>query len=349
MFEQMGANVQVSDDGKTFLARKPGTIVSVRLGSSEITINGETRRLDVPPMLYHGVVLVPVRVISEALGAYVLWVSDKRLVVVRYNPGPPPPTPAPVAPVPPSTPAPPPAPLPPAPPAPSAVATQTPYRAFIQAAWSAAKNYNEFSDGRYCPDSYLSSAAYEFKNSPVALKVDYRLDTYLTSDNLTDALQNHYTHFATIDGGYAFTPEFLANQSSIDERLEYRISAPRIYVGVGDIQTSNNYGYPQLSGLGFGIEKLPDLRPGIGLSASAFYYPSASGDYTVTSAASSNAGKVYQQQYEILKYDVGLALVIARSPIYLQGGFSGDRYVAKRNAPIDQTHAGPYIGLGAKL
>ena len=39
-----------------------------------MTINGETRPLDVPPMMYQGQILVPVRVISEGMGAYVQWV-----------------------------------------------------------------------------------------------------------------------------------------------------------------------------------------------------------------------------------------------------------------------------------
>jgi len=98
-----------------------------------------------------------------------------------------------------------------------------------------------------------------------------------------------------------------------------------------------------------GIEKLPELRSGIGWFGSAFYYPTASGNYTVTNPASFNFGKTYRQQYQILKYDVGLALVLARFPVYLYGGFNGDRYTAKQNAPIDQTHAGPYIGLGVKF
>jgi len=345
MFEQMGASVEASADGKTFIARKSRTTVSVRLGSSDVTIDGETRRLDVPPMLYRGVVLVPVRVISEALGAYVLWVSEKRLVVVRYVPPPSPPAPV-AVPVTVPTLAPSPVPTPNATP----VSVATPYYpGYIEVAAWAARSYNEFSDGKYCPDSYLSSAAYAFKNSPFAVKVDYRLDSYVTSDNLTDALKNHYTRFATIDGGTALTPVFLARQSNVDERLEYQVAAPRIYVGLGDIQTANDYGYPRLSGIGFGIEKLPDFRTAINLSGSAFYYPSASGNYTVTNAASSNAGKVYQQQYAIVKYDVGVSVVIARSPIYLHVGYSGDRYLAKSNAPIGQTHAGPYIGLGAKF
>jgi hypothetical protein len=255
-------------------------------------------------------------------------------------PTPPPPTPAPVAP---------PTPALVATPTPTPVPTETSYRVFVEAAFSAPKNYNEFSAGQYCPRSYLISAAYVFKDSPLAVKVDYRLDSYVTSDNLTDTFNNHYTGFATVDGGYAFTPVFLARQSNIDGRLEYRIAAPQIYLGLGYLQTANNYGYPHLNAVGIGVEKLPELRQGLSLSASAFYYPSASGNYTVTDAASSNLGKSYRQQYQIVKYDVGLSLVFARSPVYLYGGFSGDSYTAKQSAPIGQTHAGPYIGLGAKL
>ena len=91
MFEQMGATVTASADGKTVTAVKNGASVSVTLDKPEVVINGETRPLDVPPMLYKGILLVPVRVISEGMGAYVQWVPDKRLVVVRYVPATPPP------------------------------------------------------------------------------------------------------------------------------------------------------------------------------------------------------------------------------------------------------------------
>lgn len=335
MFEQMGATVSVSDDGKTISAVKSGASVSVTIGKNEAVINGETRPLDVPPMVYKGVVLVPVRLISEAMGAYVLWVSDRRLVVVRYIP--PTPMPGPTA-------APTAAPLPS--PAPSAIPTEQPYRAFIQGAVSHSNNYNEFTAGGFCK-TYLLNGVLVF--APVALKIDYREDSYLTSDNVSDSLNNQYTRFATIDGGFAQTPVFLARQTSLDARLEYQIAAPKINIGVAYLQTADNYGYPHLNGWGAGIEKLPDLRSGINWYGSAFYYPTAAGTYTITDPASSNSGKSYRQQYAILKYDIGLALVLARSPLYLYGGVSGDRYTAKQNAPVGQTHDGPYIGLGLKF
>ncbi len=54
-------------------------------------------------MVYNGVVMVPIRVISEGMGAYVLWVPDRHIVVVRYVPPTPPPTEAPPPPAPEAT------------------------------------------------------------------------------------------------------------------------------------------------------------------------------------------------------------------------------------------------------
>jgi hypothetical protein len=352
MFEEMGATVSVSADGKRITAEKPGVNVSVTVDKPEVVVNGESRPLDVPPIMYKGIVLVPVRVLSEALGAYVQWVGSRSIVVVRYIQPPPPATPMPtVAPTVAPTAAPtlpPPVPTP----TPTPASTERLAPGFVQAAIGfGTKNYNELSAGGYC-DTYIVNGAYEFggpSNSTFAVKVDYRHDTYLTSSNLTDSFGNQYTRFATIDGGTAFAPVFLAEQSTLDARAEYQVAAPRFYVGVGYLYAANNYGYPRLSGFGAGIEKLPDLRSGINFYGSAFYYPSVSGNYTVSAPTSTNLGKVYPLQYAIAKYDIGLALTWQHLPVYLYAGYSGDRYWAKQNAPIGQIHTGPYVGLGVKL
>ena len=77
MFEQMGATVSYDAASKTVDVTKPGADVKVTVGQPEVVINGESRPLDVPPIIYQGNVLVPVRVISEGMGAYVLWVADQ--------------------------------------------------------------------------------------------------------------------------------------------------------------------------------------------------------------------------------------------------------------------------------
>jgi len=346
MFEALGATVTVSPDGRTVTADKPGARVSVRVGDPHVVINGESRPLDVPPIVVAGVVLVPVRVLSEGLGAYVAWLPDRRAVVVRYVPPAvvPPPTPAPtVAP----TAAPTAAPTP-APPLPTAMPTEKSYTAFVQAAYSRPNNANEFVAGGFC-DSFIVNVAYAPIRSKFAVKADARQDTYVTSNNAVDAFGNHYTQFATIDGGTAFTPVFFARQTTLDVRLEYQVAAPRVYVGLGYLHASTNYGYPALDAVGFGIEKLPDLRPGIGVYGSVFDYPSASGTYSVGAPTSPDAGASYTQRYAILTYDVGATLVARHVPVYLFGGYGGNRYTVKQNAPIGQTHSGPYIGLGVKI
>jgi hypothetical protein len=134
-------------------------------------------------MLYHGIVLVPVRVISEALGAYVLWVPGRRLVVVRYIPPTPVPTPAPVI-----QQTPPPVPTA----APTPAPTATPVPGYIEGALTfGAKDYNEFSAGQYCRSSYVASGAYALPDSPIAVKGDYRNDAYDTSDSLLDGRGTH--------------------------------------------------------------------------------------------------------------------------------------------------------------
>ena len=338
MFEQMGATVTVSADGNTFVVARSDASASVTLGKSEVVVNGETRPLDVPPMRYHGVVVVPVRVLSEALGAYVLWVPSRRLVVVRYIPPTPPPSPTPA-----------PSATPTEPPAPSPAPSGAPRIAFIGAAMAAPQVYNEFSSGQHCDQSYNLVAAFAPANSPWAIKADFRQAAYVTNDNTTDLIGNHYTHFATIDGGYAYTPVFLAKQNNLDGRLEYQIAKPRIYIGGSYLITGNNYGYPRLHAVGAGIEKLPEMRPGVSFYGSAFYYPNAAGNYTVTTPGNSNLGTTYRQAYQITKLDIGLALAFKNFPLYVYGGFNSDRYTAKQSAPIGQTHAGPYVGLGLKI
>ena len=82
---------------------------------------------------------MPIRVISEGMGAYVQWVPDKQTVVVRYIASTPPPTPTPMPP--PVETAPPPTPTP----APAA----TPFlHAYVAGDYLSPRVYNEFSSGQ---------------------------------------------------------------------------------------------------------------------------------------------------------------------------------------------------------
>ena len=54
MFEQMGATVSYDPTSKTARVSKPGADVVVTVGKPVVVINGESRPLDVPPIVYHG-------------------------------------------------------------------------------------------------------------------------------------------------------------------------------------------------------------------------------------------------------------------------------------------------------
>jgi len=69
MFEQMGATVSFDPANSTVDVSKPGSDIKVTVGKPVVIINGESRPLDVPPIVWHGTIMVPVRVISEGMGA----------------------------------------------------------------------------------------------------------------------------------------------------------------------------------------------------------------------------------------------------------------------------------------
>ncbi len=341
MFEQMGATVSYDPATKTVDVSKPGSDVKVTVGKPEVIINGESRPLDVPPEIYKGAVVVPVRVISEGMGAYVQWVPSKQLTVVRYIPAPlppPPPTPAPTAP---------PTPAPVATPPPTPAPTPTPVaakkaanEAFVAGDYIISpKVYNEFSPGntgKY--GSYGLKAGIEFGllNLPWMLEVDSRQFTYPHNGNLlpTGGLpapgdQGYVTVIG--GGGQTFVPTFNARDSDFDVRWGLKLADPRLYVGVGYLWRTTNYGYPKQNGLGFGAEKLPDLDQPFSIYGSIWYYPSVTGSGL---------------SYRIMKYDIGGTYNFGSTPLYLDFGYLGDQGRNKTNAPADFSHNGPHVGLG---
>ena len=86
MFEQMGATVAYDSSTKVLRFTKPGVSLGLTVGKREMMLNSKVSTLDVAPLIQNGYVYVPLRVISETLGAYVLYDPEQSLVVVRYLP-----------------------------------------------------------------------------------------------------------------------------------------------------------------------------------------------------------------------------------------------------------------------
>jgi hypothetical protein len=327
MFEQMGASVSFDPASKTVTVTKPGSEVKVTVGQPEVVINGESRPLDVPPIMWHGNVLVPIRVISEGMGAYVQWVPDQRLVVVRYIPPTPPPTPAPTeAPTEAPTVAPTPTPAP---------VVVKPYKELYIAGdyLFSPKVYNEFSPGNTGTSSYQVHGAWEFDAFNIPWMIEGNFQSFQYPHDAGDVTNIGST-------GATFVPGFNARQSNVDAHLGLKIADPRIYIGVGYLWTQTDYGYPTQNAVGFGLEKLPDLDHSLSVFGSAYYYPNTKGIY---------APADLQLAYNILKYQVGIDYVIGKSPIFIEAGWQGIDGNAKTNAPVNTTENGPFAGIGIKF
>ncbi|HEX3672613.1 MAG TPA: copper amine oxidase N-terminal domain-containing protein [Candidatus Cybelea sp.] len=348
MFEQMGATVSWDPGSQTATISKPGAEVKVTVGKAEVMINGESRPLDVPPMIYQGVVVVPVRVISEGMGAYVQWVPDKRLVVVRYIPATPPPSPAPPPPAPPPPP-------PPPPPTPKPLQSE----AFVAGDYIfSPKVYDEFSPGNSGSSSYAIRGGGEFGLGSIPLMVEGSYERWQYPHNCPASAAGGVAAecFVTVIGGNGSTPVMTTSplyDQDADARLAVRVLQPRIYVGVGYIWMANNYGYPNLNGVGFGGEKLPDLNRTFSFFGSVWYYPSVKGTASVQLPNQFPSTGFHSAslplQYDILKYQAGLTIALGNSPVFVEGGWMGDSWSNKQNAPVNRSYNGPFAGIGFRL
>lgn len=289
--------------------------------------------------------LVPVRVISEGMGAYVLWVPDRHLVVVRYIPATPPPSPAP----PPPSAAPPP---PPPPPTPRPLLGE----AFVAGDYIFSPVvYNEFNPGSHSNGGnggYAVRGGGEFSlgNIPFMLEGSYERWPYPHNCTVVNKVFQPNCYVTTIGGAGSYplvTTTNLYDQDA-DVRFAVRVIQPRIYIGVGYMWMSNNYGYPNQNSWGFGGEKLPDLNQPLSFFGSVWYYPNAHGTYTNVATAPIRPVS-YNLAYNILKYQIGVDYVVANSPVFIEIGWMGDNWSNKQNAPIGRSYNGPFAGLGVRI
>ncbi len=378
-FEQMGAVVEWDAASKTMRISKPGAEIRLTVGKRSVAVNGDVRPLDVPPSMYKGVVVAPVRVISEALGAYVQWIPAKQLVAITYQP-PPPPAPA-ATPVPP----PPPAPATPAPAPPPPVATPAPpptpapgptYLAYLSADYTlSGKAYNEWSAGNSLNDSGRIEAMTEFpslgKNfvfggDLVRSQYDHlqTLSTQQATNNAVNAglpVTGPGNTFAIPctpsvnakdpgcvneigQSGQTFVPAFTINELTFEGLIGVRIAQPRLYFLAGYAGRSTNYGYPIVGGLGVGLMKFPDLDKVVSVRARFMWYPYVFGDFTTPS------GTQYTLGYRQYLYDAGLTLSPSRNfPLFFEGGFRGENDNGRNAAPSNRSYSSVYAGLGFKF
>jgi hypothetical protein len=84
IFEALGATVYWDETTQTVVAEKEsvGRVVSITIGKQEAYVNNAAIKLDVPAVIFRGRTLVPLRFVSEALGATVEWSAETQTITI---------------------------------------------------------------------------------------------------------------------------------------------------------------------------------------------------------------------------------------------------------------------------
>ncbi|OPZ74154.1 MAG: Protease inhibitor precursor [Firmicutes bacterium ADurb.Bin456] len=88
IFEALGADVDWDGETRTVNAQKGQVEIELQIGSRTAYVNKQPVILDVPGRIVNDRTLVPLRFISEALGADVDWDDSTRTVLITRAPGP---------------------------------------------------------------------------------------------------------------------------------------------------------------------------------------------------------------------------------------------------------------------
>lgn len=83
IFEQLGAEVTWDSATQSATAIKSKDAIALHIGETSVVKNGKPLSLEVAPRLINGHTMVPVRFVSEALGASVSWNESTRAVSVH--------------------------------------------------------------------------------------------------------------------------------------------------------------------------------------------------------------------------------------------------------------------------
>lgn len=85
IFEALGATVNWNNDTRSVIATRGDISIYLAIGSNTLYKNGQPVYLDVTAQIINDRTMVPVRAVSESLGANVVWDNDTRTVYVDTN------------------------------------------------------------------------------------------------------------------------------------------------------------------------------------------------------------------------------------------------------------------------
>ena len=82
--ESLGAKVSWDNDNRMVIIQRGNDTIKLKIGENKAEVNGKTVSFDTAAVLQNDRTMVPVRFISEALGAKVSWNQEKKAVEIEY-------------------------------------------------------------------------------------------------------------------------------------------------------------------------------------------------------------------------------------------------------------------------
>lgn len=83
IFEELQVELEWNSDTRTVFAATEDVEITLPIGQATAIVNGERISLEAPGTIVEGRTMVPVRFISESLGAEVEWIAESRTVVIE--------------------------------------------------------------------------------------------------------------------------------------------------------------------------------------------------------------------------------------------------------------------------
>jgi opacity protein-like surface antigen len=82
VFEELGYTVDYNADTKTATLTKNDTVVAMTMGDTYFTVDGKQITPEVPQQIIDSRFMLPLRAVSEAIGANVEWDSETKTAVI---------------------------------------------------------------------------------------------------------------------------------------------------------------------------------------------------------------------------------------------------------------------------
>ncbi|MTI83755.1 MAG: hypothetical protein FH756_07585 [Firmicutes bacterium] len=83
--ESIDAKVRWDSEANRVMINKTGNSIWLQPGTTTATINGEDISLNTPPRIYNKRTMVPLRLVSKAMGARIKWDNDTKTVYITYS------------------------------------------------------------------------------------------------------------------------------------------------------------------------------------------------------------------------------------------------------------------------